>query len=63
MTNTTKNTWWGYRHANGTYQAKRYFDKRDIEDAIESPFCKEVVTAFEARDREEALSIIKERTK
>lgn len=28
-----KNLWWGYKHISGTYQAKRYFDKRDIDEA------------------------------
>lgn len=32
--------WWGYRHVSGTLQAKRYFDKLDIEDAQESDFVK-----------------------
>lgn len=55
--------WWGYKHTSGTYQAKRYFDKRDIEEAYESPFCKQVVQPFTAKNREEALEIIKQKTK
>lgn len=54
-----KNLWWGYKHTSGTYQAKRYFDERDIDEAYESPFCKIVVGPFEANNREEALIEIK----
>lgn len=53
-----KNQWWGYRHTSGSYQAKRYFDTRDIEEAHESPFCERVYGPFLAKDREEALFII-----
>lgn len=59
----TKNKWWGYKHTSGTYQAKRYFDKRDTDEAYESPFCEIVVGPFEASDREEALRIVEEQTK
>lgn len=55
--------WWGYRHASGTLQAKRYFSTRDLEDAYESEFVIQVVLPFEASNREEALKIIYERTK
>lgn len=34
--------WWGYIHTSGSLHAKRYFDKRDIEEAKESPFCARV---------------------
>ncbi len=54
----SKNLWFGYLHTQGTLQAKRYFDKRDTDEAEESPFVKEVVYPFEASDREEALEII-----
>lgn len=57
-----KNLWWGYRHTSGTLQAKRYFDPRDISEAHQSPFCKQVVGPFNASDREEALKIVKEKT-
>ena len=56
------NLWWGYKHMSGTFQAKRYFDKRDIEDAEESGFCEIVVRPFPASNRDEALKIIKEKT-
>lgn len=51
--------WWGYRHANGSYQVKRYFDDRDLEDAHESPFVERVVQPFRAESREQALEIIR----
>lgn len=54
--------WWGYKHISGTYQAKRFFDQRDLDEAYESDFCEQVVTPFEAENRDEALLIIKERT-
>lgn len=56
------NKWWGYKHVSGTYQAKRYFDKRDIQEANESDFCEKVVGPFEAKNREEALNKIEELT-
>jgi len=56
-----KNLWWGYKHINGNYQAKKYWgDKRDLEDAYESDFVDVVIEPFEAKDRKEALHIIKE---
>lgn len=59
----TKNKWWGYKHTSGTYQVKRYFDKRDTDEAEKSPFVEQVVYPFEALGREEALRIIQEQTK
>ena len=58
-----RNLWWGYKHTSGTYQAKRYFDKLDLEEAYASPFAEIVVEPFEAKGRDEALEIIKEKTK
>ena len=51
--------WWGYKYTSGTYQAKRYFDDRDLDDARDSPFCEKVVPPFEAANREEALEKVK----
>ncbi len=34
-----QNLWWGYIHTRGTVHIKRYFDKRDTDEAYESPFC------------------------
>lgn len=53
--------WWGYRHTNGNLQAKRYFSTLDVLEAVDSPFVDEVVEPFEAKGREEALKIIKQR--
>lgn len=58
-----KNLWWGYKHTSGSLQAKRYFEPLDIQEAKESPFCKQVVGPFEAEDREEALKKVEELTK
>lgn len=56
------NLWWGYKHVSGTLQAKRYFDRLDTEEAEQSPFVAQVVYPFPAKDRDEALSYIKEKT-
>jgi len=62
MENERKFLWWGYRHVSGTLQAKRYFDKRDTDEAEQSDFVAEVVYPFEAKNREEALEIIRQQT-
>jgi len=54
-----KNKWWGYVHTNGSIQVKRYFDKRDIEEAYESPFCDIVIEPFECDNREDAIEHVK----
>ena len=61
--NRPDNLWWGYKHTSGSYQAKRYFDQQDIDDAHESPFCDMVVGPFKAKDREEALKKVEEMTR
>ena len=64
MKATTKNKaqWWGYVHVSGTYQAKRYFEPLDIQEAKESPMCKYIFGPFLAANREEAIDIIKKRS-
>lgn len=52
--------WWGYRHLNGNIQAKRYFERIDIQEAEESPFCVKVSQPFKAKSREDALSQLKD---
>jgi len=56
------NLWWGYKHVSGTYQAKRYFEPLDIQEAKESPMCDIVVGPFEAIDRDDALEKVQEIT-
>ena len=58
-TEKPKFKWWGYKHVNGNLQVKRFFDRRDIDDARESPFCDVVVNPFLASDRDDALEEIK----
>lgn len=58
----SKNLWWGYKHTSGTYQAKRYFDKQDTNEAEESPFCEQIVYPFEAKSRDEAIEYVKQQT-
>ena len=53
-----KQSWWGYKHTNGNFQAKRFLSPLDIREAQESPFCDVVVGPFEAEDRDQALSIV-----
>ena len=55
------NYWWGYKHKEGTLQAKRYFGNQDLEEAYSSPFVETVVGPFRADGRDEALNIIKTR--
>ncbi len=54
-----KKLWWGYIHTNGNIQVKPFMDKRDISDAIQSPFCEEVFAEFEAESRDDAINYIK----
>ena len=54
--------WWGYKHNCGSYQAKRYFEKLDITEAQESPFVESVVGPFLAKDRDDALEIVRRLT-
>jgi hypothetical protein len=51
--------WWGYVHKEGTLQAKRYFGAEDINEAHESPFCIFVHGPFKAKNRDQALDIVK----
>ena len=53
--------WWGYKHTNGSLQVKRYFDKRYIDEAGQSPFVARFHGPFEANNRAEALEILEER--
>jgi hypothetical protein len=56
-----RNLWWGYKHVNGTIQAKRCFSHEVMIDAYDSDFIETVVPPFEADSREEALKIITEK--
>lgn len=47
--------WWGYLHTNGSVQVKRYFDERDIDEALVSPFVSKVTQPFEAEGRSDAI--------
>jgi hypothetical protein len=53
--------WWGYRHVNGAYHVKRFFDDKDINEAITSDFCYAVAGPFEAQNRNEALAITEDK--
>jgi hypothetical protein len=55
--------WWGYLHANGTPQIKRWWgDPRDYtDDCVGNEFVQCVVEPFEAASREDAERILHER--
>lgn len=53
--------WWAYRHTNGSIQVKRYFDKRDIDEAKLSDFVESTTAPFEADTREAATEIAEAR--
>jgi hypothetical protein len=53
------NKWWGYVHANGTLQVKRYFDMQDIQEASTSPFVQSIYGPFDAVDSQHALNKLK----
>lgn len=50
--------WWGYVHKNGSIQVKRYFSKKDIDEAKESPFVTKTYGPFKAKDRIDAIDNI-----
>jgi len=52
--------WWGYLHANGSIQLKRWLGDHAeyTTDCEGNPFVKKVVEPFEANTREEAMEII-----
>lgn len=52
--------WWGYLHASGTLQVKRYFGPLDIQEAQESPFVNEVYGPWEVEHRVQAEMKLKE---
>ena len=54
-----KSLWWGYRHVNGSYQVRRYYDLKGIQEADESEFTVYTKGPFAAGNREDALLILK----
>lgn len=52
--------WWGYIHINGSLQLKRFFKRKDIDDAHDSPFIQEVFGPWTMDIREVALEKLKE---
>ena len=55
------NEWWGYIHTNKSIQVKRYFSKLDTDEANESPFVSKVYGPFKAKDRADAIEIIRKK--
>jgi hypothetical protein len=47
--------WWGYRHVNGTVAVKPYLGLMDIDDALSSPYVKQVVRPFEIEEANWAI--------
>ena len=59
MDNPGELDWWGYVHANGSIQIKRWFgDQRDIDEAKESDFVENTYGPFKAVGREGAKARI-----
>lgn len=60
MSATNSLLWWGYLHANGTIQVKRWFgDHADYTTDCEgNDFVQRVVKPFAADTREKAVEII-----
>ena len=52
--------WYAYAHINGSIHAKRYSDQRDIDEANESGFVKEVRGPIEGT-KEDALSLFEDK--
>lgn len=57
------NLWYGYKHVNGGYQAKRYSDRRDLDKCQESDFVEAYTRPFEANNRQHALEETEKRLK
>jgi hypothetical protein len=57
--------WWGYLHANGSIQTKRWLgDHKDYtDDCIGNPNVVRVITPFDAHSRAEAEEILVARLK
>jgi len=52
--------WWGYLHSNGSIQAKRFLDQKDIDEARNSDFVLAVSRVFNAINRNDALIQLEE---
>jgi hypothetical protein len=52
--------WWAYLHTNESVHVKRYYNKADLEEALESDFVKDVFGPFEAETRNVASVIAAE---
>ena len=52
--------WWGYLHANGSIQVKRFFSQQDIDEANDTRnHCvQRVLGPFDADNREDAKMIV-----
>jgi hypothetical protein len=58
MNSTIK--WWGYVHADKSLHVKRYFGTRDLDDAYDSDFVRDVYGPWEVDSRAAALLKLKE---
>lgn len=56
---------WAYRHQSGHIHLKRYWEDRASKDAVldayDSPFVDDVAEPFEAKDRQDAERIAREK--
>lgn len=53
--------WHGYIHINGKLQVKRFFSREDID--IRSPFVSRYLGLVEAKDRDDAIEKLTEKSK
>ena len=50
--------YWGYLHANGTLQIKRWYGLEDFTEANDSPYVEKACGPWECDSREEALGYL-----
>ncbi len=59
---TSKLEWYGYKHVDGGFFVKRFLgDMGDIQEARQSNFVKRVTGPFNAKDKHEAMDILRAR--
>jgi hypothetical protein len=54
------NKWWGYIHTDSSIHAKRYFDEKDLSEAVESDFVDRICPVFKAETSVEAFKHVRD---
>jgi len=52
--------WWGYLHNEGSLHVKRFFDRRDLTEAWDSPFVAAVYGPWPVDNRDGAIKKLEE---